>query len=290
MGEVWDPQVLERCRSLHLHARQVVAGLHHGGQRSSRPGHDVEFMDYKPYDVGDSLRSLDWKVLARTDRLVVRRTRAENELACTLVLDASADLGSVPEKFDTAVRLAGTLAYLLHLEGSPVGLVVGAGSTVPHPVLPPRRGRAHLGRILLTLAAVRPAGRAQLDTLLREVGARLGSRTLVAVVSDFMEAPEAWSPAVAALVRHRVDLRAFQIYDRGELALEGDAPVRLRSPETDEEIPLDPVAARALFVEVRDAWVADVERALRRHRGIRYEVPAGSDLTPILSRFLRGAA
>ncbi len=286
----WDPAVLQRCRALHLHARQVVAGLHHGGQRSLRAGHDVEFMDYKPYDIGDSLRDLDWRVLARTDRLVIRRHHAENELSCTLVFDASADLGSVPEKFETAVRLAATLAYLLHLEGGPVGLVIGAGADVPFPVFPPRRGQSHLARIFLALASVKPAGRAGLDELLRTVGARLGLRTLVAVVSDFMEEPETWAGSVAALVRHRVDLRAFQVYDRAELALEGAEPVKLRSPETDAELPVDPVAARAHFLEVRDAWLAEVDRAVRRHRGIRYEVAAGADLTPVVAQFLRGAA
>ncbi len=290
MNGLWDARVLERCRALHLHARQIVAGLHHGGQRSLRAGHDVEFMDYKPYAVGDSLRDLDWKVLGRTDRLVIRRHHAENELACTIVVDASADLGSVPAKFETAVRLAATLAYLLHLEGSPVGLVIGAGADVPHPVLRPRRGQTHLARVFMALAAVRPAGRAGLDQLLRTVGDGLGLRTLVAVVSDFMEEPETWAASVAALVRHRVDLRAFQVYDRAELALEGNEPVRLRSPETDDELPIDPVAAREGFIAVRDAWQAEVDQAVKRHRGVRYDVPAGADLTPVVARFLRGAA
>ena len=90
MNGPWDPRVLERVRHLHLHARQAVAGLYHGTQRSIHTGHDVEFADYKPYDLGDSLRDVDWRVLARSDRLVVRRYRAETELPVMIVLDASA--------------------------------------------------------------------------------------------------------------------------------------------------------------------------------------------------------
>lgn len=286
----WDPAVLERVRALHLHAREAVWGLHHGAHRSLRAGHEVEFLDYKPYDRGDSLRDLDWRVLARTDRLVVRRYRAEQELAATLVFDASADLGSVPAKFETAVRLAATIAYLVHLDGGPVGLTVLAGEGHPPVPLPARRGRSHLARLFLTLAAVRPAGRAGLGPALREVGGRLGSRSLVAVVSDFMEDPAAWAPELAALTRQRVDLRAFQVYDRDELELAGAEPVRLRSPETGDELPVDPVAARAAFLEVRDAWLTELDRAFAAHRGLRSPVAAGEDLGPVLARFLAGVA
>jgi len=284
----WDPEVLERVRALHLHAREAVWGLQHGAHRSLRAGHEVEFLDYKPYDRGDSLRDLDWRVLGRTDRLVVRRYRAEQELAATIVLDASADLGSVPAKFEIAVRLAATLAFVVHLDGGPVGLTILAGEAHPPAPLPPRRGRGHLARLFLALAAVRPAGRAELGPALREVGARARSRSLVAVVSDFMEDPAAWGPELAALVRQRVDLRAFQVYDRDELELAGAEPVRLRSPETDEELPVDPVAARPAFLEVRDRWLAELDRALSTHRGLRTPVAAGSDLAPVLARFLAG--
>lgn len=290
MPDVWDPAALDRVRHLHLHARQAVAGLHQGAQRSIRLGHDVEFMDYKPYDVGDALRDLDWRVLARSDRLVVRRYRAETELEATIVLDASADLGSRPGKFEAAIRLAATLAYLLHLGGEPVGLVIVAGDGVAARVLPARRGRAWIARIFATLASVRPAGRAMLDHAFRDVGRRLGLRTLVAVISDFMEVPTEWVPSLDALVRHRVDLRAFHVYDPDELSLAGDSPVWFRHPETGERRPMDRGAARAAFAPVVANYFAEVERAVQARRGHHYPVAANAELGPLLARFLRGAA
>lgn len=290
MTTPWDPRVLERVRYLHLRARQAVAGLHHGGHRSIRIGHDVEFADYKPYDAGDALRDVDWRVLARSDRLVVRRYRAELELATTIVLDASADLGSTPRKFEHAVTLAATLAYYLHLSGEPVGLVVGAGEGVDLRWLPPRQGRRHLAQIFATLSAVRPAGRAGLGDLFRQVGARLGGRTLVAVIGDFMEEPGTWVDALNALVQNRVDLRAFHVYDPVELGLQYDAPLRLRSPETGEELPVDPGAAREAFGDVVRAYFAEVHDAVGRRRGRHLAVPAGGDLAGVLVRFIEARA
>ncbi len=286
----WDPRVLERVRHLHLHARQAVAGLFHGTQRSIHTGHDVEFADYKPYDLGDSLRDVDWRVLARTDRLVVRRYRAETELPVTILLDASGDLGSTPAKLDVALRLAATLAYLMHLDGEPVGLTLGAGEGVPFRRLAPRRGRRHLAQLFLMLASVRPSGRAGLDALFREVGTHLPARSLVAVVSDFMEEPEGWTGALSALTRRRVDLRAFQVWDPMELELRYDAPLRLRSPETGAELPVDPSAARGPFGEVVGEFFGQVRTAVHARRGRHYDVPAGADLAQVLARFLGGGA
>lgn len=290
MNPPWDPRVLERVKTLHLRARQAVAGVHHGGHRSIRIGQDVEFADYKPYLPGDSLRDVDWRVLARSDRLVVRRYRAETELSATILFDASGDLGSTPRKFDAAVTLAATLAYFLHLNGEPVGLALGAGEDADPRWFPPRQGSRHLAQILHALARVRPGGRAGLDALFRDVGARLGTRTLLAVVSDFMEEPAGWVGSLAALVRHRVDLRAFQVYDPAELGLEFDRPLRLRSPETGDELPIDPAAARGAFSGVVKGFFAEVGGAVRARRGRHYAMPCDADLAGLLVRFSEGRA
>lgn len=281
--------ILDRVRHLHLRARGVVAGLHAGSHRSIRLGRAVEFADYKPYLAGDSLRDLDWRVLARSDRLVVKRYRAETEIRATIVFDASADLGSTPQKWEQAVVLAATLATLFQLDGAPVGLVIGAGEAASARILPPRTGSSQLGRILTALASVRPAGRAGLDVLFRTVGERLSPRSLVAVVSDFMEEPEAWAESLGALTRRRVDLRALHLYDRGEYGLNFERPIRLLSPETAREEVVDPDALRASLAAVADAYVADVRGAVLSRRGVYQRVETFDDLTPVLAAFLRGS-
>ncbi len=283
-----DPRVLARARMLHLRARQAVAGLQHGVHASMRLGHDAEFVDHAPYQPGDALRDLDWRVLGRADRLVVRRRRAERVLSGTVVLDASADLGSTPEKWDHAVALAATLAWFLHSVGEPVGLEIAAGEGVAVRRVPPRGGSRHAALVLRTLAAVRPAGRASLDTTLRAIGGRLGARSLVAVVSDFMEEPERWRPSVHALVRNRVDLRALHVSDPAELALAFPEPLRVRSPESGEERPLDPVSARSAFADEVARWRAEVTGALRAARGVVVDAPVGVPLVDVLSIFASG--
>ena len=220
-GTWWDPDVLARIRVLELRARDLVQGYLHGAHLSGRATSNVEFADYKEYSPGDPLRDLDWRVMGRSDRLVVRRHHAENELATTIILDASGDMatgaaGDQPSaarpplkgsKWGSAAVLCATLAYWLQRHGEPVGLMVLGGQDVRWPYLPPRNGEAQLARILGVIAQTRPSGRADLSAGLRAAGQRMGRRQLMVLVSDLMEEPAEWGPAVSTLLRRRIDLR-----------------------------------------------------------------------------------
>lgn len=64
------------------------AGFHAGSQR----GVSLDFSDYREYHPGDDVRSLDWNVYARTDRLVVKLYHEEVSPHVDIVLDASASM------------------------------------------------------------------------------------------------------------------------------------------------------------------------------------------------------
>ncbi len=287
-SNLWRPEVLERVRSLQLRARSAAAGLSVGLRRSVRVGQAVEFADYKPYTPGDSLRDLDWRVLARRDRPVVRRYRAETEMGATLVLDASADLGSTAAKWEQALALTATLAWVLFLENEPVALHVLGGEGLAMPVLRARRGRAQLARILAALTSVRPAGRAELREGLSRVGARAHPRGLIVVVGDFMEAPDSWSPALDALVRRRADVRCVQLYDRDEIGLSYGEPLRLYSPEGGADEVLDPVAMRAGMRAEAVAFFGEVRGQVRRRNGVHVLAEAHTNLTEVVASVLAG--
>lgn len=296
---VWDAEVLARIGTLHLRARQATAGMLHGAHRSQRVASNVEFADYKEYAAGDPLKDLDWKVAARSDRLVVRRHHAETELRCTLLLDASGDLGTgvrgryrLPplsgSKFGYALTLVATLAYFLHRQGEPVGLQILGGSGVRWPYIPPRSSKAHLAQILAALASLAPAGRASLDRGLRELGARVQRRSLVILVSDFMEEPAQWGQAMLALGRRRADVRAVHLYDAREWALDYPDPMRFFSPEGGDALPLDPAGAREAFQDVVAEYLGEVRAAMARTRAQHQLVSTDEPLERALSSVLRG--
>jgi len=280
---LWDPQVLARIRHLQLVATHVVDGLLHGEHRSRRVGSSIEFADYKEYAAGDDLRDVDWKVLARNDRLVVKRYQVETELACTLILDASADLGTA-EKFDYATKLTASLLWFLHRHQEPVGLVV-MGPELIH--VPPRTGKAHVARLFAVLAQLKPGGRADLAEALQKVAAGIRRRSLVGIVSDFAEEPSEWASSLDALARRRTQVRAFHVLDPRELELDWESPALFWGPESPEEIlDLDPVGVRPEFEQVRDDWLLEVREALQARSGRHYAARTDQPMAPLLRRFI----
>ena len=72
----------------------LLAGLH----RSPKKGFSVEFAEHRSYLPGDDLRFMDWKVLARADKWLIKQYEEETNLRATIVLDVSRsmDWGAVP--------------------------------------------------------------------------------------------------------------------------------------------------------------------------------------------------
>src|SRR5260370_27331458 len=68
-----DPSVLATIADLELVSRVVVDGLVSGLHRSPFHGYSAEFSQYRHYRSGDDLKYVDWKLLARTDRLYTRQ-------------------------------------------------------------------------------------------------------------------------------------------------------------------------------------------------------------------------
>lgn len=257
-----------------------------GEHRSRKVGQAVEFADYQEYQPGADLRFLDWKVLARSDRLVIKRFETETELPCTVVLDLSGDLatgrtgkGGYPDldasKAGFALTLAATLLFFLHRHGEPVGLEIVAGEGARFPSLPPRTGKNHLQQCFLALATAKPAGRADLAEALVRVGSRTRRRSWVGVITDGMEEPSGWLPALGAFARRRADVRLFHLFDREEWQLGFKDAAIFYSPEGGAELAVDPVGARAAFSEVVEEYVTEVRKGVVRWGG-RY-VPVGTD-------------
>lgn len=301
----WDAVVLSRIRHLHLVARVLTDRLLTGAHRSRRVGQAIEFADYQNYVPGMDPRALDWRVLARSDRLVVRRYETETELPCTIVLDLSGDLhtGEAPggypplegTKAGLAITLAATLLHAWHRQGEPVGLAL-LGAEGPDDVagagfrwFPPRGGRTQLQRLFTALATARPGGPAGLDAVLREVGGRVPRRSLVTVVSDGMEEPAAWLPSLRAFGRRGADLRFVHVYDPAELRLEQHEGAALfYSPEGGPALAVDPAGIRQAFGEVVAAFFHEVHQGVTRAGGQYVPCPVDRPLETVARRLLHG--
>lgn len=90
----------------------------------------LEVERHKAYTLGDEIRHLDWSAYARLDQLLVRQFRAERETPVMVILDSSASMGLPAEdaKFEFAVCLALSLAFVAVRRHNPTRIVVLDGS------------------------------------------------------------------------------------------------------------------------------------------------------------------
>lgn len=239
-------------------------------------GFSVEFKDYREYARGDEPRTIDWKLLARTERLYVRRFEMESDMRVVTALDVSASMGYRPQdpsrltKFEFGCYLASSLAYLASRQQDAAGLV--AFDVDFRSFIPPRQGRRHLYALLSGMAELVPSGRTDLPAVLRRLALRLDSRGIVALVSDFHGPEERVADGIRQLAARGHDVIVFHVLDKDEEDLPFQSLTRFRDLETGEVVMCDPLSQGRSY----RAKVADFRAATRAAC-----LSAGADYLPI---------
>src|SRR5687767_12956516 len=127
-ADMFDPSSLAALGRIEIVARWIVDGFITGLHRSPRKGFSVEFAEHRPYQPGDDLRYVDWRIAARSDRWVVKQFEEETNLRATIVLDVSRSMAwtgspSRLTKLAYAERLAAAISLLLIRQRDAVGLI-----------------------------------------------------------------------------------------------------------------------------------------------------------------------
>jgi len=286
--------LLASLGDLELAARLVVEGMQPGGHRSLHRGVGTEFIQHRPYVQGDSLRYLDWKLLARTDRLQTRQYRESAQLALLLVLDTSASMGvpgvreTAPSRFRYGLLLAAALAWLAASRGDAVGLLARTPSGPLH--LPPRSGRLHLRRLLAQLQRLTPWGDGRPGEALDQAAALLRRRGVLVAISDFHEEEGALQASLRRAVRRGHDVAMLHLTSDEELAFPFDGETEFEDAETGARLLTHAGASGdAVRARIRDAHHRLHEAALRH--GIDHLVLSTSEAPgPALRRFLLSRA
>lgn len=219
-GEILRPETVKRFKHLDLAARLIVRGFFQGLNPSMLKGCSIDFADLREYSPGDDLRLLDWKAYARTDRLYIKQFEVERDAAIHFLADASPSMSFASNgmsKFEYVKYLVAALAFIGSGQHDRVGLFISPGRKAA--VLPPRRGRPHLHRLLHDLSLAETNEDTSPFPLFRDHVAKLKRRAIVVVVSDLLgDAGEiATFLRRAAFGGHSVIL--FHVMDRAELEL-----------------------------------------------------------------------
>jgi len=232
-----------------------VSGLH----RSPFHGYSAEFTQYRHYRPGDDLKYVDWKLVARTDRVYTKQFRETTNMAAAIVIDTSASMrfpASAISKFRYAIVTAAALAHLVSTQGDAIGLVTD------EQFLAARAGRQHLRGLLATLGALSPKHSTWRPAeTVRRAAERLGRRGLLMVWSDFYDEEDRTLAELrrAAKLGHEVVL--CQVMSREEIEFGYRRDVELEDLESGRRLTVDAVQARRQYT---DAVAAFLERWRQR--------------------------
>lgn len=264
---LYDPVALAALGHLEVVARWVVDGFLSGLHRSPRKGFSVEFAEFRPYQPGDDLRYVDWKIAARSDRWVVKQYEEETNLRATLVLDVSRSMdwrGAPAElrltKRAYAEQLVAALALLLLRQRDAVGLI--RFDDAVRSSIPPRARSTQWRRIAAALTE-RAGGRASdLAAALGQAARLVTRRGMVILVSDLLVDVDQAMPALRGLRAAGHDVTVLHVMDPAErhFSLTGEA--QYEDPETTLAVPAAGADVRAAYDHTVSTVITEWREAL----------------------------
>lgn len=278
-----DGALLEAVRTLKWPARKRAPPGFAGEHLSRVLGGAAEFTEYRVYRQGDDPARIDWKLLARSDRVFIRLSHERTVLPTTIVVDASASLAypeATLEKWQYARHVALGLAAAARHGGDPVGLSVATAKGPRQ--LPPRTRQGAVHDIARLLSEIVPAGTPTLAPLLT----RMSSPGRIVIITDFLGDAEGLFTAAARLSAagrevyavHVVHANELNPVAAAELLFDPEAP-DLRRPLTDQ--------TRPLYVDAFTSWSTELARVWRVAGAIFAHVDTGEPAAYAVRRIVK---
>ena len=224
--------LMKKVRRIEIATNRLVDQGVAGDYHSVFKGLGMEFAEVRPYQPGDDVRTLDWNVTARMGSPFVKKYVEERDLNIFLVIDVSGSLSFGSRailKRELAAEIAALLSFAALRNQDRVGAALVSDRL--ELFLEPQRRRTHVLRLVREVLD-RPAhGGTDLESGLSAVLATLKRRSVLFVISDFLDAP-CTRALKSAAARH--DLIVVEIMDPRDQEIPSAGPVVVRDAETGE--------------------------------------------------------
>jgi uncharacterized protein (DUF58 family) len=258
-----EPQALARVKNLSMVARGVVEGFISGLHSSPYKGFSVEFAEHREYTAGDDPRHLDYKMLARTDRLYIKQYEEETNMRVQVLLDISGSMGykyaAKITKLEYGSYLTAVLSYLMTRQQDSVGLTTY--DTEIRLDMPARSSPRHFNEMMRQLEAIQAGGETSLAETLHKLANRFKKRCLIVIVSDLYDDPDEVIRALHHFRHRHHELIVFHVLDQAELEFPFRDLTAFYDLETNERLQVDPVYVRDAYLEQIKAFTDGYRRA-----------------------------
>jgi uncharacterized protein (DUF58 family) len=263
-------ELLKKVRRIEIKTRGIVNQIFSGEYHSVFKGRGMEFSEVREYQFGDDIRSIDWNVSARFNHPFVKVFEEERELSVMLMVDfsRSGDFGTAQQtKNEIAAEICAVLAFSAIKNNDKVGLILFTDTI--EKFVPPKKGRAHILRIIRELVSFEPTGTGtNIRQALEYFNHVTKKRSIAFLVSDFID--EGYD-RILRIISRRHDVIAVELADPREEILPNAGLIKMRDAETGAERWID-TGNPALRKSFASYWQA--RRAARRALFVRSKVDA----------------
>ena len=278
--------------TLELLAKQVVEGFITGLHQSPFHGFSVEFAEHRLYNSGESIKHLDWKLLARTDKLFIKRYEEETNLRCHILIDASSSMmypvDQPYNKLTFSLDSAAALVFLMRKQRDAFGLSLFSDDLEFH--APAKSSLTHQQFILSTLEQIlekknnnNKNQKTDLAKMLNRLANKIHKRSLVFIFSDFMaiKNPIEFANSIKHLRHH---LHEIVVFDVSHNELENNLNLQSKyynvvDIETGESVKMHPKQIKERYVNERKTRLNQIHNLLKRQKVdlVNADIEAGFD-------------
>ena len=211
-------QLFSKLRKYEIMIRKVANNHLQGEYQSLFKGSGLEFDDLRPYQYGDDVRTIEWKVSAKGHGTFVKTFREDKEQSVYFLLDISGsqDIGQLGnKKIDQGKLIAGVLTLAAVYEGSQIGLI-SYSDTQEKLILPSKGSKQGIKVIRGIFDHQNKSLKTDLNGMFSFALNLIKKRSIIIVISDFID--DNYDRSFRALAE-RHDLVAIQLTDPRESAL-----------------------------------------------------------------------
>lgn len=288
MSRLLDPKILMAIKDLSLSAKATIDGFMSGINKSTVKGQGLEFSQYRSYQPGDDLRSLDWKMFARSDRYYIRESEIETNIAVRFLVDASASMNHKDGEFtkiEYARYLVASLAYLANLQGDAIGLYVFKNAGIY--TMAAKQDFQHLTRLFYQLEQIKPEGTFTKPIHYKEIFVGTQKRELLVFVTDLYQTHNEIFNLLDTLNTLRHEVVVFHVLARNEKELDFKGYTTFEDLETGETIQLDQTKARAAYQEKLALYLEETRMQMLDRKIYYQTISTDQSLDQALRDFLK---
>lgn len=214
--------------------RSRIRALQSGGHLSRTKGRGMEFDEVRLYQPGDDIRSIDWRVTARTGETHTKLFREERERPVFISVDYRASMQFATRgvfKSVQAAKIAALLAWVAQRHGDRIGGQIFTDNHCNE--LKPHNGKQAVLHFFNALVKTSPQqAPMSFEQVMRRLSYHVRPGSLVYIISDFRGMNSAAESYLTKLARH-CEVVMILVYDPLESHLPSKGRYRFTDNTTD---------------------------------------------------------